>query len=121
MIGSAAVIIRRAFEPACRYTDGRTYTRVSSAVHRSVRSVPGTLSRERDLHNGDLSFLAGTEFNANSPLQEVLKAQPRVRQDEDGSMLVQLPDLDMKSDLKLPKELARRADKIRVHFVLLAF
>lgn len=119
MISSTGAIIRHAFEPACRYQDGRAYTRVSSAVGRCVRSVTGTVSGERDLHDGDLSFLPGTEFNANSPLKDILKTQPRVWRDE-GAVLVQLPALDMNTDLRLPRDPGRRGVKIRLRFLLVA-
>lgn len=121
LISSSAAIIRHAFEPAYRYYDGRAVGRMTSAVGRSVRSAAGTVRGQRDLHDGDLSCLPGTEFNRNSPLKDVLLVQPQISRDDNGAVLVQMPALNMKTDLKLPRELSNKGYKLKVRFLLLAF
>lgn len=121
LISSSAAVIRHAFAPAYRYYDGAAVGRMTSAVGRSVRSAAGTICGERDLHDGDLSCLPGTEFNRNSPLKDVLPVQPQISRDESGAVLVQMPALNMNTDLKLPRELSAKGYKIRIRFLLLAF
>lgn len=121
MISSSAAIIRHAFEPAYRYYDGRVVGRMTSAVGRSVRSAAGTICGQRDLHDGDLSCLLGTEFNKNSLLKDVLPVQPQISRDDSGAVVVQMPALNMKTDLKLPRELMYKGYKMKVRFLLVAF
>jgi len=121
LINSSAAIIRHAFEPAYRYYDGRAVGRMTSAVGRSVRSAAGTIRGQRDLHDGDLSCLLGTEFNKNSLLKDVLPVQPPISRDNSGAVVVQMPALNMKTDLKLPRELMYKGYKLRVRFLLVAF
>jgi len=121
LINSSAAIIRHAFEPAYRYYDGRAVGRMTSAVGRSVRSAAGTIRGQRDLHDGDLSCLLGTEFNKNSLLKDVLPVQPQISRDDSGAVVVQMPALNIKTDLKLPRELMYKGYKMRVRFLLVAF
>lgn len=120
LISSSAAIIRHAFKPAYRYYDGHAVGRMSSAVGRSVRGGADTIRGERDLHDGDLSCLLGTEFNQHSPLKDVLLVQPKISRDDSGAVVVQMPALNMKTDLKLPRELMHK-DKLKIRFLLLAF
>lgn len=121
LISSSAAVIRHAFAPAYRYYDGHVVGRMSSAVGRSVRGGAGTIRGERDLHDGDLSCLLGIEFNRNSLLKDVLLVQPQISRDASGAVLVQMPALGMKTDLKLPKELMYKGYKMKVRFLLIAF
>jgi hypothetical protein len=121
LINSSAAIIRHAFEPAYRYYDGRVVGRMTSAVGRSVRSAAGTICGQRDLHDGDLSYLLGTEFNKNSLLKDVLPVQPQISRDDSGAVVVQMPALNMKTDLKLSRELMYKGYKMKVRFLLIAF
>jgi hypothetical protein len=121
LISSSAAVIRHAFKPAYRYYDGHAVGRMTSAVGRSLRSAAGTIRGHRDLHDGDLSGLLGTEFNGNSLLKDVLPVQPRISRDKTGAVLVQMPAWNMKTDLKLPRELMYKGHQIKVRFLLVAF
>src|SRR5690606_1651213 len=57
----------------------------------------------------------------NSLLKDVLPVQPQISREESGAVLVQMPALNMKTGLKLPRELMYKGYKMKVRFLLMAF
>ncbi|WP_207425810.1 hypothetical protein [Pedobacter sp. SYSU D00535] len=100
LCSSTARVIREAFSWAYRGYDGGMINRFSSAVRRSVYASSKARG-ERDIHDADLSFLKGFQFNTNSPLDKVLRERPTAEMDEENRVRVQLPAIRM-SDIKAP-------------------
>ncbi|WP_374165915.1 hypothetical protein [Arcticibacter sp. MXS-1] len=118
LASSSARIIRQAFHPLHRdLHDGAMVNRLTSAVSRSIRASSKERG-ERDLHDGDLSFLEGFSFNAASGLFPSLQVKPRVSLTEQGQVKVSLPSLGVDSELL---DRFYEAGRFRIRFVLVAF
>ncbi|WP_374165784.1 hypothetical protein [Arcticibacter sp. MXS-1] len=118
LASSAARVIREAFYPLHRSRhDGGMGNRLTSAVCTSIRASAKERG-ERDLHDGNLSFLEGFSFNAASPLFPSLQVKPQVSLTEEGQVKVELPEIN------LDRELLDRfyeAKRFRIRFLLIAF
>ncbi len=121
MASSAAKAIRQAFQPFYHhYYDGAMINRVTPAVSRCIRSSRTKRRGERDLHDGDLSFLQGLEFNENSPLSGALQVKTEVSRHEAGQVVVTLPRITVPKDLVTPFKW-NRVHQYRLSFVLVGF
>ena len=118
---SAAAIIRRAFDPAYLFRDGAAVSRSTRYVYHSIRNSTSAAVGKRDLHDADLSYLNGREFNADSPLADVLRVVPQVLQSAEGKISVVLPDLNTQTDIKKPKWINEQSNKYRIRLTLVAF
>ncbi len=121
MASSAAKAIRQAFQPFYHhYYDGAMINRVTSAVSRCIGSSRTKGRGERDLHDGELSFLQGMEFNENSPLSKALQVKPEVSRNEAGQVVVKLPQITVPKDLLTPFKW-NKVHQYRLSFVLVGF
>lgn len=121
LISSAAATMRYAFEPAYGYSDGKLNGRAFSAISKCIRNSSGTISGQRDLHDADLSYLEGLEFNMNSPLSETFLIKPQISKTDEDKIIISMPALDMRSTFKKPRSLARKGNLLRIRFLLVAF
>jgi hypothetical protein len=104
LASSAACVIRQAFSPVYQWYDGGMINRCTQAVLKSIRGSRSKPRGERDLHDGDAGCLEGFQFNAASPLGEVLAVRPRVSKDEAGKLSISLPSFKEYGDVKGPKD-----------------
>ncbi|WP_069659301.1 hypothetical protein [Arcticibacter eurypsychrophilus] len=118
---SAAAVIRTAFEPAYFFKDGTAAYRSTQLVYRSILNNVSGEKGKRDLHDGDLSFLQGLDFNANSKLHEVLQITHEVNKSVDGLVSVTLGSLNTKTEIKRPKNASGAYMKHRIRLMLVAF
>ncbi|EOR93216.1 hypothetical protein ADIARSV_3635 [Arcticibacter svalbardensis MN12-7] len=118
---SAAAVIRTAFEPAYFFKDGTAAYRSTQLVYRSILNNVSGEKGKRDLHDGDLSFLQGLDFNANSKLHEVLQMSHEVNKSTDGVLSVTLGSLNTRTDIKRPKNASGAYMKYRIRLMLIAF
>ncbi|EOR96351.1 hypothetical protein ADIARSV_0456 [Arcticibacter svalbardensis MN12-7] len=118
---SSAAVIRTAFKPAYFFKDGTAAYRSTQLVYRSILNNVTGEKGKRDLHDGDLSFLKGLDFNANSKLAKVLQMSHSVSQSEAGLMSVTLGSLDTKTGIKRPKNASGAYMKHRIRLMLVAF
>ncbi len=99
---NTAAEIRDVLWPAYHSPDKGMVNRLTSVV---VKCIRGSLTRgrgDRDLHDGDLTYLEGFQFNKNSPLGEVLSVRPEVRIAEDGKPEVRIPPFNSYSGIRCP-------------------
>ncbi|WP_069659599.1 hypothetical protein [Arcticibacter eurypsychrophilus] len=118
---STAAIIRRAFDPAYLFRDGAAVSRSTRYVYHSIRNSASAAVGKRDLHDADLSYLNGMEFNVDSQLADVLRVVPQVLQSAEGKISVTLPELNTQTDIKKPKWLNEQSNKYRIRLTLVAF
>ncbi|EOR93954.1 hypothetical protein ADIARSV_2788 [Arcticibacter svalbardensis MN12-7] len=118
---SAAAVIRTAFEPAYFFKDGTAAYRSTQMVYRSILNNVSGENGKRDLHDGDLSFLQGLDFNANSKLNEVLQMSHSVSKSTEGLVSVTLGSLKTQTDIKRPKGVSGAYIKHRIRIMLVAF
>ncbi|WP_407428503.1 hypothetical protein [Arcticibacter sp.] len=118
---STAGVIRSAFEPAYLYRDGTAAARCTQAVYRSIRGSLTGFKGQRDLHDGDLSWLRGMEFNIKSKLSEVLQVNHQVSRNEQGQIVVSLGAIAAKTAIRLPAWLQQQASRYRIRFSLIGF
>ncbi|EOR96691.1 hypothetical protein ADIARSV_0114 [Arcticibacter svalbardensis MN12-7] len=118
---SAAAVIRAAFEPAYFFKDGTAAYRSTQLVYRSILNNVSGEKGKRDLHDGDLSFLKGFDFNANSKLHEVLQINHEVSKSAEGVVSVTLGSLNTKTEIKRPKNASGAYMKHRIRLMLVAF
>ncbi|EOR94314.1 hypothetical protein ADIARSV_2555 [Arcticibacter svalbardensis MN12-7] len=118
---STAAVIRTAFEPAYFFKDGTTAYRSTQQVYRSILNNVSGEKGKRDLHDGNLSFLQGLDFNANSKLHEVLQMSHEVSKSANGVVSVTLGSLNTQTDIKRPKNQSGAYMKYRIRFMLVAF
>lgn len=118
---SSAAVIRRAFAPAYIHRDGKAASRTTQFVYRALRnSLSGTMG-QRDLHDADLQELIGMNFNAEHPLNEVLKLRHQVSKDESGNIQVSLGAFDPSRDLRKAPGIPATATLFRIRLMLIAF
>ncbi|MGX5688039.1 hypothetical protein [Arcticibacter tournemirensis] len=121
MSSSCGRIIREAFLPAYRdLYDGGMINRLSRTVYQCIRNSRSKGRGERDLHDGELGFLEGMEFNLHSRLSDCLKVKPAVRRNEKGQVLVSLPEINAQTDVVSPFK-REKIDRYRLRFMLVAF
>ncbi|WP_207422955.1 hypothetical protein [Desertivirga brevis] len=91
LCASTARVIREAFHRTYKGGyDGPMINRFNSVVQSAVRACSTKARCQRNLHDADLSYLTGFQFNNNSPLDKVLKARPEAIMEE-GTVAVYLP------------------------------
>ncbi|EOR92539.1 hypothetical protein ADIARSV_4344 [Arcticibacter svalbardensis MN12-7] len=118
---SSAAVIRTAFEPAYFFKDGTAAYRSTQMVYRSILNNLSGEKGKRDLHDGDLSFLQGLDFNANSKLHEVLQMSHSVSKSAEGLVRVILGPLNTQIGIKRPKNASGAYMKHRIRLMLVAF
>ncbi|EOR95486.1 hypothetical protein ADIARSV_1305 [Arcticibacter svalbardensis MN12-7] len=118
---SSAAVIRTAFEPAYFFKDGTAAYRSTQLVYRSILNNVTGEKGKRDLHDGDLSFLQGLNFNANSKLHEVLQMSHSVSKNAEGLVSVTLGSLDTEKGIKRPIAVSGAYMKHRIRLMLVAF
>ncbi|EOR93654.1 hypothetical protein ADIARSV_3163 [Arcticibacter svalbardensis MN12-7] len=118
---SSAAVLRTAFEPAYFFKDGTAAYRSTQMVYRSILNNVSGEKGKRDLHDGDLSFLQGLDFNANSKLNEFLQMSHSVSKSEEGLVRVTLGSLNTKTGIKRPKNASGAYMKHRIRLMLVAF
>ncbi|EOR93027.1 hypothetical protein ADIARSV_3827 [Arcticibacter svalbardensis MN12-7] len=118
---SSAAVIRTAFEPAYFFKDGTAAYRSTQMVYRSILNNVSGEKGKRDLHDGDLSFLEGLDFNANSKLAEVLQLSHSVSKNSEGLVSVTLGSLNTQTGVKRPKGVSGAYIKHRIRLMLVAF
>ncbi|WP_069658121.1 hypothetical protein [Arcticibacter eurypsychrophilus] len=118
---SSAAIIRTAFEPAYFFKDGTAAYRSTQLVYLSILNSASGEKGKRDLHDGDLSFVNGMDFNANSKLQEVLQMSHSVSKSAEGKASVTLGSLNTQTNIKRPKNASGAYMKHRIRLMLVAF
>jgi hypothetical protein len=114
MCSSIARGLRVSFGWAYKAYDGGMINRFTTAVRRAVFASSKEVG-ERDIHDGDLSFLKGFQFNKNSPLDKVLKMRPSAELSEDNKVIVNLPPI-AKKDIKSPY-----ASEFGIRLLIIAF
>jgi len=118
---STAAIIRSAFEPAYLHRDGEAAARCTQLVYRSIRNSLTGFRGHRDLHDGDLSFVNGMEFNIKSKLSEVFQVSHQVSRDERGKIVVSLAAIEAKTAIRPPSWILKQTSRYRVRFSLIGF
>ncbi|WP_207535798.1 hypothetical protein [Desertivirga arenae] len=98
LCSSTARIIRKAFKWAYKGYDGAMINRCTSAVRKAV-SASAKERGERDIHDGDMSFLKGFQFNNNSPLDKVLRVRASAQLSQDKKVSIHLPAVTI-NDIK---------------------
>lgn len=97
-------------------TDGRMANRFGAALYRAVTKNTALKKGERSVLNSDLSEMTGFEFNNNSPVSELLNATATAVLDADNRVLIKIPTLNGKEDVKWPG----LATKCRIKFFVQA-
>ncbi|RXF67442.1 hypothetical protein [Arcticibacter tournemirensis] len=122
LISQASKILREAFRPFYHhFYDGGMVNRMTAAVSRSIRGSRSRERGDRDLHDGELSFLEGLEFNEDSKFSQVLQIKPQVKRNEKGQVSISLPEIDPRRDFVTPFKEHYRVTGYRLSFVLVAF
>ncbi|WP_374165594.1 hypothetical protein [Arcticibacter sp. MXS-1] len=91
---NTACIIRNVMESAYHSVDRGMGNRLTATVLKCIRSSKEKFRGERDIHDGNPSFLKGFQFNANSPLSEVLEVRPVVSTTPEGKVQIRIPAFD---------------------------
>lgn len=91
LASSSAKVLRYMFAGLSYYADGGMINRLNNTVLNAIRNGKAAPRGQRDLHQGDLSLLAGFQFNRNSPLQDTLSLAPVVSVENDGSVKLSMP------------------------------
>jgi hypothetical protein len=99
LCSSTAKTFRRAFGYAYKAHDGGMVNRLTGKVRKAVSTCMQKECGERDIHDAELQYLKGFQFNANSPLDSVLNARPQVQFTEDNKIKVYLPAIKI-ADIK---------------------
>ncbi|RXF70672.1 hypothetical protein [Arcticibacter tournemirensis] len=122
LISQVSKVIREAFRPFYHhFHDGGMVNRMTAAVSRSIRGSRSRKRGERDLHDGELSFLEGLEFNEDSKFSQALQIKPQVRRNEKGQVTISLPEIDPRRDFVTPFKGHYRVSGYRLSFVLVGF
>ncbi|KAA8486692.1 hypothetical protein BDE36_0930 [Arcticibacter tournemirensis] len=122
LISQASKVLREAFRPFYHhFYDGGMVNRMTAAVSRSIRGSRSRERGDRDLHDGELSFLEGLEFNEDSKFSQVLQVKPQVRRNEKGQVSISLPEIDPRRDFVTPFKGHYKVTGYRLSFVLVAF
>ncbi len=118
---STAGVIRSAFMPSYLHRDGEAAARCTQLVYRSIRNSLTGFRGHRDLHDGDLSFLTGMEFNIKSRLSEVFQVSHQVSRDGQGKIVVSLAAIEAKAAIRPPSWILKQTSRYRVRFSLIGF
>jgi hypothetical protein len=102
LASNTARAIRKALFPLTYTVDGRMINRLNTAVLNCIKAAEGMKKGERDLHDGDLRYLEGFQFNKNSPLDQVLKVRPVAELDANNRVMVHIPAFQQKGGLQRP-------------------
>ncbi|MGX5688685.1 hypothetical protein [Arcticibacter tournemirensis] len=122
LISQASKILREAFRPFYHhFYDGGMVNRMTAAVSRAIRGSRSRERGDRDLHDGELSFLEGLEFNEDSKFLQALQIRPQVRRNEKGQVTISLPEIDPRRDFVTPFKGHYRVTGYRLSFVLVGF
>ncbi|KAA8483380.1 hypothetical protein BDE36_2695 [Arcticibacter tournemirensis] len=122
LISQASKILREAFRPFYHhFYDGGMVNRMTAAVSRSIRGSRSRERGDRDLHDGELSFLEGLEFNEDSKFSQALQIKPQVKRNEKGQVSISLPEIDPRRDFVTPFKGHYRVTGYRLSFVLAGF
>lgn len=103
LASSTACVIRQAFSPIYSWTDSGMINRCTQTVLKSIRGSRDKPRGQRDFHDGDAGYLEGFQFNADSPLGEVLAVRPVVSLNDAGRLSIKLPTFKEYGDVKGPK------------------
>ncbi|WP_207532087.1 hypothetical protein [Desertivirga arenae] len=114
MCSSIARGMREAFGWAYKAYDGGMINRFTTAVRSAVFASSKEVG-ERDIHDANLSFLKGFQFNNNSPLDKILKLRPSAELSEDNKVIVNLPPIAAK-DIKSP-----HAEEYGIRLLVISF
>ncbi|KAA8485363.1 hypothetical protein BDE36_2091 [Arcticibacter tournemirensis] len=122
LISQASRVIREAFRPFYHhFHDGGMVNRMTAAVSRSIRGSRSRERGERDLHDGELSFLEGLEFNENFKFSQALQFKPQVKRNEKGQVSISLPEIYSRRDFVTPFRDNGKVKSFRLSFVLAGF
>lgn len=102
LASNCSKIIRTAFFPLTYTADGGMINRLNGAVLKCIKNSENQKRGERDLHDGDLKFLEGFQFNRYSPLNSALKIRPIAELDSSNRIRVQIPAFKDIADLLHP-------------------
>ena len=103
LCATTGLMIRDVFEVIYAGYDGPMVNRLCGVLRQSITASKTKQRGERDLHDGDLSFLQGFQFNANSPLDKVMKVRPSASLNQEGKIQVNLPEIRKDQLFKGPK------------------
>lgn len=102
LASNTARIMREALWPVFYSPDKGMVNRFTSRILKCIRGSQTKGRGERDLHDGDLSYLAGFQFNKNSSLQQALQVRPEVQVAADGRPEVRVPSFNSDHDIRCP-------------------
>lgn len=102
LASSTARIIRKVMWPAYHTPDKSMPNRLTTRILKCINGSKTKGRGERDIHDGDLSYLTGFQFNKNSPLNEVLKVRPVLSTGTDGKPMITLPAFNSEADVVCP-------------------
>lgn len=101
LASTTAAIIREALAVSHReLNDGGLVNRCNSAVYRSILASRDKGRGSRDIHDGDVSYLEGLEFNIRSRFSDILKVKPEVYRNAQGQVTVKVPEIDGRRDIR---------------------
>jgi len=115
LCSSTAKVLRSAFGYAYKTYDGGMINRLTAKVRKAVSACTHKERGDRDIHDADLNYLKGSQFNMNSPLENTLNIRPELQFTEDKHIKVYLPPIKV-SDIKGPK-----AEKYILRLVAISF
>ena len=91
LCSASAKVMREAFGAVVSGYDGAMINRFNGVVRNSLTACRNKVCGERDLHDADLSFYHGFQFNQNSPVDKVLEIKPKAEMDEDCRLRLTIP------------------------------
>lgn len=115
LCSASAKVMRMAFETVFSGNDGAMVNRFNSLVRNSLFANRYKERGERDLHDADLGFFKGFQFNQNSPFDKVLKVRPTVQLDENFRLKLSIPAFNAKEIQGI------KADFFVVRFLAVSF
>lgn len=83
--------------------DGSLGNRLNSATRIALLFSPYAESGRRDIHDAELSYLTGLQFNRHAPLNKLLKPRPQVTVNDNFTLHIALAGFNPKKDLSYPK------------------
>ncbi|WP_207535920.1 hypothetical protein [Desertivirga arenae] len=94
LCSGSARVMREAFAPTFYDYDGPMVNRFTSAVRNAFTACRHKVRGERDMHDVDLNYLLGFQFNNNSRLTEALNIRVKAELSEGGKLQVVIPKFD---------------------------
>ncbi|WP_207421358.1 hypothetical protein [Desertivirga brevis] len=91
LCSGSAKVIRNAFSAVISGYEGGMVNRFNSVVRNSVSACRHRERGDRDLHDADLSYLKGFQFNSHSPVDQVLKVRPKAEFLEENKLKISVP------------------------------